>query len=1078
MKKRLLIILLIVAMLLASVPAYAAMGKVTTRNITNLYDAYNSTRKVWNELKTAKHRLNGDFVVYCLQHKKQVPNSQTYNLNNLMDNYSAKAKKGLQIILENGYPWERGGLSAAQAEYATANAVRFWLSECGDSQFYNQTNLKDFSNAQLRNLAANGTITKKIRVRSASYTPALQFSVELLIKARAQTVMNHDVTLSASNVSATRSGSNFVGNTPVTVTNLRGGYTLDKSALPSGSTVSGFTGGSGDTLVISIPASMSTANKTYTLTIRGLDDRALGNMQVFNHNSNTNYQRVLAVRAGTSWYEEVVTRTLTVTTGSYVTAQPDLIVSALMPGQSSYTTGNTVSATATIQNQGSAAASGFYVSLYNGSNTQTNYVSGLGVSASTNVSFIFTAPSAAQTLTLTATADSSNHVAECNESNNTRTTTVTISAPAQYPDLIVSALSPGSASYLTGSTISVSATVYNQGSIAARGFYVSLYNGSSTQTSYVSGLGVGASTTVSFSFTAPSTAQMLTLTATADYYNHVAESNENNNTGTGSVTIIGERPDLTVTALTADAGSYKPDERVTITATVKNNGIVSCPASKLCLTGDGITAQTKSVSAISAGGTQTVTFSFAAPYVIRNKTYAITAATDPDNLITESNESNNSRSGRFMVSNPLPDLTVTQIHASKDEYKEDEVGTVTVTVKNQCTLNINNSKLKLTLGDFFSEVKQTGAIAVGGTVQVTFTFTAPETLARLTVTATATADPTNEISESNELNNTLTSTLAVKPVLPDLAITATNAANWYAGKDIVVTATVVNYTKRDVPAVTVRLTLGGKRYEEAIPLPGNGTNLAVFRVTLPMAPGATMLSFVADPYNAIPEQDNDNNDLDKTIEIVSVPIGAVLDPDLTALEENFKASGLFPLPDTSNSDYHIWQEVRLEGESYVTKTFWAQLRTAFALSPDPRIAYEDYPTRMESGFGVQVSLQTVLTGNYDHPEKLVGVQMAWTFAPESGYGQISEWSVAFDALEAYAGSPGGTNVIWQYEMNPWSETGSRLHYTPLWFPDGQYTILSQAFYAWSPAGQLYWYDAESVDILGDMYDRVTAIQGR
>ena len=64
------------------------------------------------------------------------------------------------------------------------------------------------------------------------------------------------------------------------------------------------------------------------------------------------------------------------------------------------------------------------------------------------------------------------------------------------------------------------------------------------------------------------------------------------------------------------------------------------------------------------------------------------------------------------------------------------------------------------------------------------------------------------------------------------------------------------------------------------------------------------------------------------------------------------------------------------------------------------------------------------------------------------------------------------------KCNPFSETGSRLHYTPLWYPDGQYTLLCQSFYGWTPAGQMYWFDVGSVDILGDMYDRVTAIQGR
>ena len=683
-------------------------------------------------------------------------------------------------------------------------------------------------------------------------------------------------------------------------------------------------------------------------------------------------------------------------------------------------------------------------------------------------------------MTLLATADSTNVVAESNETNNTRSTSVAIVVPA-YPDLAVVSVSPTVPSYNAGKTVTISSVIKNQGNAAAGTFVVKFTpQGMNSQTQTITGLAAGTSQTLTWTFTAPTLTATASrsLTVQADSTGVIVESDETNNVGTGSVTIIGENPDLTVTALTADASTYKPGERVTITATVKNNGIIACPASKLRLAGDSMTAQTKDVSALSAGGTQTVSFTFTAPQIVGEVTYNITATADPDNKIVESNEGNNSRSVSFKVSNPLPDLTVTQIRSDKNEYDEGATGTVTVTVKNQGAQSVSNAKLKLTLEDFFSEVKQTGSIAAGGTVQVSFSFVAPETLERRTVIATTIADPTNEISETNEDNNTLTGSLIVKPILPDLAVTSTNAANWYAGKEIVVTATVANHTGADVPEVVVRMTLGGTRYEESIPLPGNGTNLAVFRAKLPATTGATDIRFVVDPYNAIPEQDKGNNDLDKTIEIAAVPAGAVLDPDLPSIEEHFKQSGLLQLPDTTNSDYHIWQEVRLEGGVYVTKTFWAQLRTVFTIDPDPRIAYDEDPTRMESGFGVQAGLQTVLTTNYDYPEKLVGVQMVWTFSPESGYGQIPAWSGTFDALEATTGAPGEWNTQWQYAINPWSETGSRLHYTPLWYPDGQYTILSQAFYAWSPAGQLYWYDAAGVDILGDMYDRVTAIQGR
>ena len=165
MKKRWIAVCLAMMIFMVALPAYAATGKVTTRTTTNLFDAYNASSKAWNELKTAQHRLSSGTVAYCLQHKKAVPNSETYNLDDLYDNYSDKVKKGLQIIVTNGYPWETGGLTAAQAEYATANAVRFWLSECGVSEFYNMTNLREFSDSQLRTLAASGTITSSKSIR-------------------------------------------------------------------------------------------------------------------------------------------------------------------------------------------------------------------------------------------------------------------------------------------------------------------------------------------------------------------------------------------------------------------------------------------------------------------------------------------------------------------------------------------------------------------------------------------------------------------------------------------------------------------------------------------------------------------------------------------------------------------------------------------------------------------------------------------------------------------------------------------------------------------------------------------------
>ena len=140
------------------------------------------------------------------------------------------------------------------------------------------------------------------------------------------------------------------------------------------------------------------------------------------------------------------------------------------------------------------------------------------------------------------------------------------------------------------------------------------------------------------------------------------------------------------------------------------------------------------------------------------------------------------------------------------------------------------------------------------------------------------------------------------------------------------------------------------------------------------------------------------------------------------------------------------------------------------------MAYEEEPKLIESGFGVAIRVTNVLTTNYDHEEKLIGSQSIWAWSPENGYGQFSGYSDIFDDLEVFFGERGGHETRWQYRVNPFSETDSRLHYTPLWFPDGEYRVFIESVYGWTPAGQFYVYGSDAVTIDGDMYDRVTAVE--
>jgi hypothetical protein len=536
--------------------------------------------------------------------------------------------------------------------------------------------------------------------------------------------------------------------------------------------------------------------------------------------------------------------------------------------------------------------------------------------------------------------------------------------------------------------------------------------------------------------------------------------------------------DLTVTALSTNKTVYNADETMTITATVMNQGHRSASGFYVALTSADLTTQTKYVSSLTAGGSTSVTFSCSAGRYTSDKTISITAAADSTGAIAESNEGNNTRAASFKVLAyipPLPDLTVTTLTGNKTLYEAGDTMSITGTVKNIGESAAAATTVRLNVSGIGTFSANLSALSAGASQTVTFTCTAPTSLSAQSITMIALVDPNNLVAESNESNNSKTVTISVNALRPDIEIVDSTITDWYAGMEVTVSATVRNRTTQPVPSVAIRLSIGGASYTESIPIDGNGSNLAVFKITVPKA-GSYPVELIADPNGAFRETDEGNNTLTKNIQVLAVPASIMADPDSSEMEQRYDTYGLTSLPTTDSSSYHTWQEVRLENGSYNTKTFYARLTTTFSIAPDSRIAYADNPRQMESGFGFSVQCMTTLTTNYDHPEKLVGVQMVWVRYPESGYGQIACWQNVRDSLEINTGEAGDMTMTWQLAINPHSATGSQLHYTPLWYPDGSYAAWAQTFYAWSPVGQMYEHKTDTLTIDGDMYDRITTIK--
>ena len=263
-----LITLLSFAPALASADTGEAKATVEIESQTNSafdYLEYYSGGK-WKDLNTPKHWIKSTGqVCYCIEHTDGNPHGATYTAAAPSSVFGTNTLAGLQTILMYGYPCNTpDGFTEDEARQATANAIRFWLSENGEPGSYSFTNRKTHPDA--------------IRAKKG-YEHVLTWADELLQMARDKKKLSHNIEFTPASLTLSKRGDNFTGKTTVKLTNINSGYTLDTSGLPTGVTVTGYTGNKTEQLTITAP--MSAAGKTFTISATGKDTRSLDNITAY-----------------------------------------------------------------------------------------------------------------------------------------------------------------------------------------------------------------------------------------------------------------------------------------------------------------------------------------------------------------------------------------------------------------------------------------------------------------------------------------------------------------------------------------------------------------------------------------------------------------------------------------------------------------------------------------------------------------------------------------------------------------------------------------------------------------------------
>ena len=115
---------------------------------------------------------------------------------------------------------------------------------------------------------------------------------------------------------------------------------------------------------------------------------------------------------------------------------------------------------------------------------------------------------------------------------------------------------------------------------------------------------------------------------------------------------------------------------------------------------------------------------------------------------------------------------------------------------------------------------------------------------------------------------------------------------------------------------------------------------------------------------------------------------------------------------------------------------------------------------MKSGYGINNTVTATVSTSAPMSHYTYG-QTAVSYFPEFNY--TTYWRL-LDRLS------NGKTARFQFAENIYSTYKQRVHFSPVWFPDGSYTVNTHVMDIWTPAGMLCANLTDSVTISGSLYD--------
>ncbi|MFC1917092.1 CARDB domain-containing protein [Chloroflexota bacterium] len=319
------------------------------------------------------------------------------------------------------------------------------------------------------------------------------------------------------------------------------------------------------------------------------------------------------------------------------TALPsDLSVQDISWSPASPVEGQQVTITVLLKNHGSGASSWSNIAYYI---DDAYFTSGLIGPIDSGATATLDFPWEAQpgTHDIYVVVDSEQRLAEVNEDNNTRQTTISVLAP----DIVIKDISWSPLSPLAGDAVTLTMTVSNQGNYRAEPSYVGYHiHGLPRGKHYIGELAVGGAITETFSWVAPEDYHNISLVA--DINGEISELEENNN----EKLVALPAPDLVMEKVTWSASDIAEGKTGIFTAEIRNGGAGTSSATGVCFYLDDVLTGSVDIGGIEPGDSRKVMLIGTAS----EGAHDVAAVVDVDDSIVETDESNNRQAIAFSIS--------------------------------------------------------------------------------------------------------------------------------------------------------------------------------------------------------------------------------------------------------------------------------------------------------------------------------------------------------------------------------------------------------------------------------------------